>query len=54
MPNQKLDFLYLIIVNASQEKWIVGQGTTNLTFFQKIKNTDPLMGAKLKSKTHEI
>jgi hypothetical protein len=24
----------------------------NLTFFKKIKNTDPLMGAKLKSKTH--
>ncbi len=28
------------------------QGTTNLTFFQKMKNKDPLMGAKLKSKTH--
>ncbi len=32
---------------------VTGQkGTTNLTFFQKTKNTDPLMGAKLKSKTH--
>ncbi len=28
------------------------KGTTNLTFFKKIKNTGPLMGAKLKSKTH--
>ena len=27
-------------------------GTTNLTFFLKMKNTDPLMGTKLKSKTH--
>ena len=24
----------------------------NLTFFLKMKNADPLMGAKLKSKTH--
>jgi hypothetical protein len=28
----------------------VHYGTTNLTFFQKVKNTDPLMEAKLKSK----
>ncbi len=28
------------------------KGTTNLTFFLKMKNTDPLIGAKLKSKTH--
>jgi hypothetical protein len=28
------------------------QGTTILTFLKKIKNTGPLMGAKLKSKTH--
>ncbi len=28
------------------------QGTMNLTFFQKMKNTNPFMGAKLKSKTH--
>jgi hypothetical protein len=28
------------------------RGTTNLTFFYKIKNKDPLIGAKLKSKTH--
>jgi hypothetical protein len=29
----------------------VHQGTTNLTFLKKMKNTDPLMGAKF-SKTH--
>jgi hypothetical protein len=27
-------------------------GYNELDFFWKIKNTDPLMGAKLKSKTH--
>ena len=27
-------------------------GTTNLTFLKKIKNPDPVMGAKLNSKTH--
>ncbi len=30
----------------------VHQGTTNLTFLKKMKNTDSLMGAKFKSKTH--
>ncbi len=29
----------------------VQQGKTNFTFLKKIKNTDPLMGAKFKSKT---
>ncbi len=28
------------------------RGTTNVTFLKKIKNTDPSMGAKFKSKTH--
>ncbi len=28
------------------------EGTTNLTFFLKIKNTDPLMCAKFESKKH--
>jgi hypothetical protein len=27
-------------------------GYNEFDFFQKMKNTDPLMGAKLKSKTH--
>ncbi len=30
----------------------IQKGTTNLTFLKKIKNIVPVMGAKLKSKTH--
>ncbi len=37
---------YCRIVNFAKQKNTV-QGITNLTFFKKIKNTDPLMGAKL-------
>jgi hypothetical protein len=33
-------------------KMAAHKGTTNLTFLKKMKNPDPVMDAKLKSKTH--
>ncbi len=40
-----LNALYTVQMHSAH------QGTTNLTFVKKIKNSDPLMGAKVKSKT---
>ncbi len=43
---QQTDFQY------NKKKVRLTYRTTNLTFLKKIKNTDPLMDAKFKSKTH--
>jgi hypothetical protein len=38
------------VVVVGMSHWALGYN--EFYFFKKIKNTDPLMGAKLKSKTH--